>query len=278
MGYLITGANGFIGSYVLREFLKFQNVYASRRNPKNNIKCQLSREPIWINKSFYEISKRDLKDIKVIVHLSAAGVSPKVVSKNEIYEINVDKTFDFFKKAINSGIELFISCGTCLEYGMGGNGFDKIPTYAELLPLSDYGKSKAIVFKKMYEYSRNKNIKFLHLRLFNVYGIGQYKNNLWPSLYSAASKGEDFSIKNGNLIRDFVKVEDVAKFIFNCSFGDDLISGKPKVMNYGSGEGISLEKFAKNEWKRLKAKGNLRVEEFKNDLLIQRIVSDNKVY
>ena len=34
MGYLITGANGFIGSYVLREFLKFQNVYASRRNPK----------------------------------------------------------------------------------------------------------------------------------------------------------------------------------------------------------------------------------------------------
>ena len=43
-------------------------------------------------------------------------------------------------------------------------------------------------------------------------------------------------------------------------------------------EGISLEKFAKNEWKRLKAKGNLTVEEFKNDLLIQRIVSDNKVY
>ena len=134
-----------------------------------------------------------------------------------MYEINVEKTFEFFKKSINSGIKIFISIGTCLEYGYGGNIYNRIPSYAKLEPISDYAKTKSLIFKKMYQYSQISKIKFLHIRLFNVYGIGQNESNFWPSLLKAAKEGKDFEIKKSNYIRDFVKVEDASKFIIEQS-------------------------------------------------------------
>ena len=280
MNYLITGAGGFIGSNVMRFALSENNiVYSSTRKINNFFTTNCNKIPIWIEKPFYEITDNELKKIDIVIHCAAAGVSPQKVSKEKMYEINVQKTFKFFKKAIHSGIKMFISIGTCLEYGYGGNIYKKIPSYAQLDPISDYAKTKSLVFKKMYQYSQISNIKFLHIRLFNVYGIGQNKNNFWPSLLKAAKEGKDFEIKKSNYIRDFIKVEDAAKFIIDQSTNSIFKNGSPLVINYGSGEGITLLDFARNEWIRLKAKGKIINHSFtSDDKEVKRIVSDNTIY
>ncbi len=223
MNYLITGAGGFIGSNVTKQALSVNNVvYASTRKNVDISTNNLKHNPIWIPKPFYEITDNELKEIDIIINCAAAGVSPQKVSKKRMYEINVEKTFEFFKKAINSGIKMFISIGTCLEYGYGGNIYNRIPTYAKLEPISDYAKTKALIFKKMYQHSKISKIKFLHIRLFNVYGIGQNENNFWPSLLKAAKEGKDFEIKKSKYIRDFVRVEDASKFIIDQSQNKSL--------------------------------------------------------
>jgi len=280
MNYLITGASGFIGSNVIKQALS-ENivVHGSTRKINNMYKTDFKHNPIWIPKPFYEITDNELKKIDIIINCAAAGVSPQKVSKEKMYEINVEKTFEFFKKAINSGIKIFISIGTCLEYGYGGNSYNKIPSYAKLDPISDYAKTKSLVFDKMYKYSQISKIKFLHIRLFNVYGIGQNENNFWPSLLKAAIEGKDFEIKKSKYIRDFVRVEDAAKFIVDQSKNKSLKKGFPLVMNYGSGEGITLLDFAKNEWNRLKAKGKIINNSVTFDEEeVMRIVSDNTIY
>ena len=280
MNYLITGASGFIGSNVIKHALSENIVVHGSTRKKSKIhKTNFQNNPIWIPKPFYEISDNELKKIDIIINCAAAGVSPQKVSKEKMYEINVEKTFEFFKKAINSGIKIFISIGTCLEYGYGGNFYNKIPSYAKLDPISDYAKTKSLVFEKMYKYSQISKIKFLHIRLFNVYGIGQNENNFWPSLLKAANEGKDFEIKKSKYIRDFVKVEDAAKFIVDQSKNQSLKNGFPMVINYGSGKGITLLEFAKNEWSRLKAKGKIINNSFTfDDKEVMRIVSDNTIY
>ena len=280
MNYLITGAGGFIGSNVTKQALSENNiVHCSTRKINNAFKTNLKQNPILIAKPFYEITEKELKNFDIIVHCAAAGVSPQKVSTEKMYEINVEKTFEFFKKAVNCEIKIFISIGTCLEYGYGGNIYEKIPSYAQLEPISEYAKTKSQVFKKMYEYTRKSEIKFVHIRLFNVYGIGQNENNFWPSLLKAAKEGKDFEIKKSRYIRDFVKVEDAAKFIIDQSQNPILKNGSPLVMNYGSGKGITLLDFAKNEWIRVKAKGKIISHSLtSDDNEVMRIVSDNNIY
>ena len=51
--------------------------------------------------------------------------------------------------------------------------------------------------------------------------MGQHKDNFWPSL-KAAITGKDFKMSDGNQIRDFIPVEDVAFHILNACKRKDV--------------------------------------------------------
>ena len=48
------------------------------------------------------------------------------------------------------------------------------------------------------------------LRVFHVSGEGESQNRFWPSLRRAALAGEDFQMRAGEQIRDFLNVLDVS--------------------------------------------------------------------
>ena len=151
-----------------------------------------------------------------------------------------------------------------MEYGRSCNDFDFIPPSAALKPVSYYGSTKAAFYQLISTLSlNNKDLKIIYNRIFNVYGEGQFKNNLWPSLKFAALNNNDFSLSPGKQIRDFISVEAVAKeFLYDCNFNLN-IENNLLVKNIGSGLEITIEDFAKKWWSHWNGNGKLLVGDSK---------------
>ena len=258
MKIFITGASGFIGSHLIKGFLVGEHeIYALSRYEFKEELNYFPNKIKWIRKNIWEIELSDLKDIDIIIHLACAGVSPKIVSWEISEKVNVASAIKLITLAKEANVKRIICAGTCLEYGEELNNWDKIPSNAPLRPIGRYAVSKAACFSFLKAFAIENNIELFYGRIFSAYGEGQFAKNLWPSLYSAAISNKDFCIKDGKIIRDFIKVEKVCFHLMNAIIRKDINPGEPLVVNIGSGEGIKIIDFAKSEWIRLNAKGKL---------------------
>jgi nucleoside-diphosphate-sugar epimerase len=206
-----------------------------------------------------EIEQEDLKETDVLINLASAGVSPKKTTLEEAININILSASRLLKIGNIAGVKRFVYAGTCHEYGQTANHFEKIPPNAALNPLSFYGSTKASGFHLINNLSTELKLELVYARIFSAYGLGQNKYNFWPMLREAALSGNDFKMSSGKQVRDFIPAQLVAKHLLNASQRNDIIKGEPFLINIGTGNPISLRDFAKNEWKRLGAKGNLMI-------------------
>ena len=165
--------------------------------------------------------------------------------------------------------------GTCHEYGLSCDKYKFIPPNAPLIPITNYASSKVAAFHLLKNYSLYSKMEFCYFRLFNIYGLGQYKNNFWSQLKKSSVDGNDFKIDNPNIIRDFLKVNIAAKKLLDKSINNDAKPGSPIVENIASGIPITLREFAKKEWEELGSKGNLIFSEVDlNQVAQPRIVAE----
>ena len=274
MNIFVTGGTGFIGKCLIKRLRNINcNIYAIDR--KEKYKSLESNSINWIPKGLEDLNLDDLKNIHTIIHLAAVGVSPQKASKIDLEFFNVYQSLRLIKLAYQSGVKRFIAAGTCLEYGEESDNWDYIPPNAKLKPLCPYSESKAKCFKLLRQFSIENNIEMFYGRIFSAYGEGQYENNLWPSLISAANSGKDFKMTNAEEIRDFIHVDEVSKYLVNAIFRKDIKRGEPLVINVGSGYPIKLKDFAQNEWCKLKAEGKLIFGALKNrKYTIKRMVAN----
>jgi nucleoside-diphosphate-sugar epimerase len=117
---LLTGSNGFVGSY-------FKDNY----NEKYNIDTFS-----FLNDKLEELN---LSNINTIIHLSALVHQMGGASKEEYEKVNVIQTIDLAKKAKNSGVKHFIFMSTIAVYGVETGIIKKD---IKCNPITDYGKSK----------------------------------------------------------------------------------------------------------------------------------------
>ena len=95
------------------------------------------------------------------------------------------------------------------------------------------------------------------MRFFMVYGNGESKNRLWPSMKRAALSGEDFKMTKGEQIRDFISVDDLVDIVIAALPLNGVMPGIPKINNIGSGRALSVHQFCSYWWKEWNAKGDL---------------------
>ncbi len=118
---LLTGGNGFIGSYFKENYGK-----------KNNISTFSFQND--------NLDKLDLADIDTIIHLSALVHQMGGASKEEYFRVNVDNTLALAHKAKQSGVKQFIFMSSVKVYGEESNTPYIESTKCE--PQDDYGRSK----------------------------------------------------------------------------------------------------------------------------------------
>jgi len=258
MKLFVTGGTGFIGCHFLNAAHEAGHELVALRSSPRNLCLPLRGEPRWVHKNLEQVKPEDMRGCSVLVHLAAAGVTPRLAGWELCYRVNVVDTIRLVEHALTAGVKRMVASGSYAEYGLAGLRFDHIPPDAPLEPTDPYAASKASASIALCSMCRVNKFELIYARLFSVYGEGQFAENFWPQLRRAALAGEDFAMTGGTQVRDFVPVEEIARKLLDACTRPDLTPGWPLVQNFASGAPQTLLEFARHWWRKLKANGRLQ--------------------
>ena len=191
MKVLITGSNGFIGSYFKN---KYSNVF--------NISCFS-----FLNDNLEELN---MSNIDIVIHLSALVHQMGGASEMEYDNINVVQTVLLAKKAKLNGVKHFIFMSTVKVYGE-----ESEVSYTEnsiCKPVDDYGKSKLKAESCLQELEEN-TFKVSIIRTPIVYGYG-VKANI-RNLVSLIDKTSFLPFLNINNKRSMVYIGNLCHLVIS---------------------------------------------------------------
>ena len=250
MKILITGAAGFIGSH-LAEFLNSKSEIKkiiliddlSDGNIKNlkkvikNKKIQFKKINIC-NKNIYKY----FKNIDSVIHLAAlSDVVPSIENPFNYMNTNVLGTLNILEAMRKQNVKKIVYAASSSCYGIP-NEFPTLEN-SKISPMYPYAFSKYIGEQTIKHWSKVYGIKFISLRLFNVYGTrsrttGAYGAALGIFLKQKLSKKPFTIVGNGRQKRDFIYVTDVAN-AFYLSLKSKINN---KIYNIGSSNPQSVNK------------------------------------
>lgn len=231
--YLVTGANGFIGSHLLNRLIELGAV-VSGYDIKNMVDIRTHH--------FHE--KYD-----VIFHLAAnASIPQSLKDPLESHSHNVYGTLRILEYAKKIGAKVVFSSSSSI-YGEP----DTIPTpeTAYSKPLIPYALQKLECEQYMWLYWNLYGVKSVALRYFNVFGENQeIANGGGDSSLALANflrqkkDGEPLTIVgDGEQRRDFVYVKDVAEANIRAAEWLEKVE-RFEVFNIGSGQNYSINEIA----------------------------------
>ncbi len=256
MNIFLTGGTGFVGSNFLEIILTEDYSVKALKRLGSKTAFTLSKEPIWIEGSL-DINKPGLfHNTDVFVHLASHSTNPPYDNLDNCLYWNVLAPIKLASQAASEGVENFLIAGSCSEYGVSAED-GELSVSSPLEPNLSYSTSKAassIAFKGL---CRDLGLKLRLLRFFHVFGEGEPENRFWPSLKKAALAGNDFSMSEGDQIRDFIHVRDVSKALVKALDFSDIKKGIPHVAHVASGNPQTLLDFAKSQWRELNGCGEL---------------------
>jgi dTDP-6-deoxy-L-talose 4-dehydrogenase (NAD+) len=240
---VVIGGTGFIGQYVVKNLLlQGHEVITTgtciEKAKKNRWFEDVSFLEIDLSGPIQEEKFKTIASADKVIHLAWAGL-PNYNGMKHI-EVNLFEQYYFLKKLIEFGLKDILITGTCLEYGLqNGCLAPSLPTN----PIVPYAIAKDTLRKLMQHLQKENTFNFKWLRLFYMYGEGQHKSSLLSQLDYAISNNEKiFNMSNGDQLRDYMHVEQVAKKIISAS----LSSEKFLLANCCSSIPISVKELVEN--------------------------------
>ncbi|MDO5379829.1 MAG: NAD-dependent epimerase/dehydratase family protein [Acidaminococcaceae bacterium] len=236
---LVTGAYGFIGRYVAKEY--HENGYYVIGMGHGN--WSPTDANLWGIDEFYncDISIENLVkyaiDVDVIVHCAGSGsVGFSVENPLQDFERTVRTTYfvlEFIRKYSHNTKLIYSS--SAAVYGIS----DKVllEECSDLNPISPYGFHKKIVEDLCRMYVEQYSIKIVVLRLFSVYGNELKKQLLWDACKKIVGKNNLF-YGTGKEKRDWIHVVDVARYFFVAT---QYVNEKFEIYNVASGHSTTVE-------------------------------------
>ncbi|WP_391123240.1 NAD-dependent epimerase/dehydratase family protein [Psychrobacillus sp. L3] len=238
---MVTGAAGFIGSYVVQALLEQQISVIAVDNLSTG---KLSNLPE--NVIFYEIdiTQEDLEAVfqmeqpDYVIHLAAqSSVIESMSNPVEDCQANLFGTLNILRYARQYEVKKCVIASTAAVYGNP----TIFPVFedSKLSPLSFYALSKLSAEKYAQLYEKLFEVKSSILRFSNVFGAKQ-PNGVITNLIHRLIQGENPVIYDGNQTRDFIYVKDVA-----AACVQSIQSDFTGVCNISSGIEISIHKLYK---------------------------------
>lgn len=197
------------------------------------------------------------KDLDAIIHFAWDGVGSKGRENPEIQEQNLSMSKGFYQWGLQSGVKYFLFAGSQAEYGRGTReNPEPVSAYGKAkLSFSRYGLSggraaedsafpkqcfRSFDDKEETEQEKAKEteqkaeqkteqkaeqenpMKFLDLRIFSVYGVGDHETTLVHTLVQAVLAGRSMDLSPCSQMWNFMEARDLARaiaFLLEGGFG-----------------------------------------------------------
>ena len=272
MKILIFGANGFVGPYLINEFLN-KDYEVSASDLQEDLFTEGFREKLFEGREvgYFSCDILSSNDVEKLITqekpdgiinlaaISSVGQSWSIPAKT--MEINVIGTLNILEAVRKVKAESketsdvyspkLLLIGSSEEYEMTE---DAITEETPLDASNPYGISKIAQEHFAEIYSKNYNLDISYIRAFNHTGIGQRETFVLPSFVRQVAeltkKGEEGTISVGNLniYRDFSDVRDIVRG-YRMVFEQMLVEKSDKdlddkrtlpIYNIGSGTAYNL--------------------------------------
>jgi nucleoside-diphosphate-sugar epimerase len=235
MTILLTGATGFLGSYLLKSFLNNgHKVIALKRSTSNTYRIEVYLNQIIL----YDMDKTELSDIfknhKIdIVVNTVTNYGRKDIKVSSIVDTNLIFGLNLLEESVKANVKAFINTDTLLDRN-----------------INVYALSKAQLVDWM-QFLSNKNTKMINIKIEHMYGPKDDENKFIYWLKNQLKQNvEKIDLTSGIQKRDFIYIDDIVNAY------ETIIQNINKLSNYeefelGTGNSIEVKEFVKQIVKEL---------------------------
>ena len=245
---LVSGAAGFIGSHTVEEAVRRGHhvVAIDSFNSYYDPVLKKSNASAVARNSGVEIVAVDLAEddfgpflegVSSVIHLAGQpGVQSSWLEFDSYVRNNIQVTQKLLQACLDAGVSRIVYASSSSVYGNAVSY--PVSEDSPTVPFSPYGVSKLAAEHLVRAYSANFGLESVCLRYFTVYGPRQRPDMAFGRLIASCRDGVPFQMSgDGNQIRDFTYVDDVAKA--NClacespsgNFVANISGGAPASMN-----------------------------------------------
>lgn len=239
MRALVTGATGFVGSYLTEALVRGGEEVAvlCRQGsdlwrlrdvlPRVTVVCGDFTEP--------EGAEAEIRGFApdTIFHLAWHGVEGAHRADDAHIDKNLLGSVALLRLAARVGCRTFVGLGSQAEYGPQP---DVLNEGAPTEPTTTYGVAKLCTYLLGRHLAASSGMRFVWLRLFSSYGPKDNPGWLIPYLVRALSRGERPALTPGEQRWDYIYVEDAAEAVYAAAASE----GAEGLFNLGSGRAHRL--------------------------------------
>jgi len=179
--------------------------------------------------------ERIIKDIKpdCLLHLGWC-TTPDIYWESPENKIWLQASIDLLKAFQENGGQRMVIAGSCAEYQWHSKQ-TSLEENSVLNPMSRYSKAKCELFEILQNGTKIRAANFAWARLFFLYGRNENRQKFVAQIICNLLEEKVVSIKNRDLRRDYLHVDDAAKALVKL-----LISDLQGAVNIGSGIAAKL--------------------------------------
>ena len=218
---LVTGANGYIGSKIVRKLLDLGNEVIAVDFSDDHIdkRAKIYKVNIFEDENYYEM----FEEPDVCLHMAWRD---GFIHNSPNHILDLSNHFRFIKNLVDAGIKQVAVMGSMHEIGYYEG---KVSEIDKTNPQSLYGISKDALRRACELYCKDKDVKFQWLRGFYIFGDDEFGNSIFCKLVKASREGiTNFPFTTGKNEYDFIHVDELVKLI-SAAVMQDKVDGEINV-------------------------------------------------
>ena len=243
MKFIITGATSFIG-LELTEYLLANGhsvIAVCRPNSKGLSSIPNGVEIVSSEMADYGNLHNEIAQADVLINLAWGGTGHDGRNVVDVQNENIAYTTAAFFAADKMGCKLFIEAGSQAEYG---STIEPQSEDSVCNPFSEYGKAKLKVKEELFKISEQIGIKYIHLRIFSIFGENDHPWTLVMSAIDKMLKNEQVDLSPCTQNWNFLYVKDAVKIITKlCDYAIRTNVFTHEVYNIASRDSRILKDF-----------------------------------